>query len=47
VLLTAFLANAMFKISKPLLILKQTMDVTWQNIPLLVIEYFAMSHNIP
>ncbi len=44
-LLTTFLVKPMFKINKPLLISKQTMDVTWQNIPWLVNEYFSMSLN--
>jgi hypothetical protein len=39
----AFFTKPMFKVNKPLFILEQTMDVTWQNIPLLVREYFAMS----
>jgi hypothetical protein len=40
-LLIAFLAKPMFKVSKPLLILEQTMHVMWQNIPWLVKKYFA------
>jgi hypothetical protein len=43
--LTAFLAKPMFKVNKPLFISEQTMDVTWQNIPWLIKEYFAMSLN--
>jgi hypothetical protein len=43
---TTFLAKLMFKVNKPLLISKQTMYVTWQNIPWLVREYFTMSQNI-
>ncbi len=43
--LTAFLAKPMFKVNKPLFILEQTMDLTWQNIPWLVKEYFATSLN--
>jgi hypothetical protein len=41
-----FLAKPMFRVNKPLLVLEQTMDVTWQNIPWLVKEYFTMSKNI-
>jgi hypothetical protein len=44
-LLMTFLAKHMFKINKPLFNLKQTMDVTWKNIPLLVAKYFVTSHN--
>jgi hypothetical protein len=42
-LLMAFLAKPMFKINKPLFISEQIMDVTWQNIPRLVGEYFITS----
>jgi hypothetical protein len=45
-LLMTFLAKPMFKINKPLFISKQTMGVTWKNIPWLVAKYFIMSHNI-
>jgi hypothetical protein len=41
--LTTFLAKPMFRINKPLFILEQTMDVTWQNIQWFIKEYFAMS----
>jgi hypothetical protein len=34
---TTFLAKPMFRVNKPLLISKQTMRVTWQNIPRFVI----------
>ncbi len=43
----AFLVKPMFKVNKPLLILKQTVHVTWQKIPWFVKEYFATSQNIP
>jgi hypothetical protein len=43
---TTFLAKPMFKVNKPLLISKQTMDVTWQNIPWLVRELSTMLQNI-
>jgi hypothetical protein len=44
-LLTTFLAKPMFKVNKPLFNLEQTIEVMWQNIPWLVVEYFVMSHN--
>jgi hypothetical protein len=40
--LMAFLAKPMFKVNKPLFILEQTKDVTWQNIPRFVKKYFVM-----
>ncbi len=45
-LLLTFLAKPMFRVNKPLFISKQTMDVTWQNIPGLVKKYSTMSRNI-
>jgi hypothetical protein len=42
-LLMAFLAKRMFIVDKPLFILEQTMDVTWQNIPWLVKKYSTTS----
>jgi hypothetical protein len=43
VLSTAFLAKPMFRVNKPLLILEQTMDVMWQNIPWYVKEYSTIN----
>ncbi len=44
-LLMAFLAKPMFRVKKPLFKSKQTMVMTWHNIPRFVREYFATSFN--
>jgi hypothetical protein len=44
--LTILLAKPMFRVNKPLLILKQARHVMWQNILWLVLDKISMSHSI-